>query len=79
MEEEKVITKPKRGYVINCSRLNVRTEPDMKADVVAIIDAGTRLTYEPTDSDDWYKICTVVGIKGFCKAEFVGDKTWKAS
>lgn len=74
------LTKTKRGVVVKCPRLNIRKAPVNRIpNVVAIVDAGTVLTFEPTETKDWYKVRTANGIHGFCRAEFVEEQTWKAS
>ena len=60
------------GVVVDCARLNVRKHPSRGAEVVCEIGRGTPLVIdEDASTDDFYKICTVTGIEGFCVKDFV--------
>lgn len=60
------------GVVSNCLKLNVRTEPNKDSDVVAIVKNLDELKIDlVTSTDDWYAVCTVAGIEGFCMKNFV--------
>ena len=63
---------PTIGVVINCSKLNVRTNPHKNSEVVATVNTGSELTIDISKSTlDWYKICTASGIEGYCMKQFV--------
>ena len=60
------------GVVVNCSKLNVRAEPSLFADVVAVLDAETEFKIDVAQSNrDWFKICTAIGVEGYCMSKFV--------
>lgn len=60
------------GVVANCSKLNVRAEPNLFADVVAVLDADTEIKINAAQSNrDWFKIYTAIGVEGYCMRRFV--------
>lgn len=62
------------GFV-NCLKLNVRREPNAKAEIVTLISALTEVVIDmDASSDDFYKICTATGIEGFCMKEYITIK-----
>lgn len=71
-EKEKSV---ESGFVTGCSRLNVRKEPNVKADVLSVIPANSEVMVELDGStDDFYKVCTSVGIEGFCMKKYISLK-----
>lgn len=70
-EVEEVCT----GVVIKCTQLNIRKKPikdDKKAPVVEVVKAGDKLTIDKEGStDQWYKVTTASGKKGFCMKDYV--------
>lgn len=63
------------GVVTNCSRLNVRKEPDINSGVVCVINALSELMIEPEQStEEWYRVCTESGAEGYCMRKFVSTK-----
>lgn len=71
--EEVVNEAPKAvGHISNCEKLNIRTEPNANGEVVTILPVGTELSIDLSESnDEWYKICTLHGIEGYCMKKFV--------
>lgn len=60
------------GRVHRCTKLNIRKEPSKTSEIVAIVDRDDFLAIDFEQSnDDWYAVCTVAGISGYCMAEFV--------
>lgn len=60
------------GVVEGCAKLNVRKNPAADAEVVCVIDRNTKVVIDENEStDEFYKICTVSGIDGFCVKRFV--------
>lgn len=71
VEEEKK-PDPINGVVTDCMRLNVRSEPSLDGRIVCAIDCLTEvIIYEDESAEDFYKICTVSGIEGFCMKKFI--------
>lgn len=68
------IEEPKRviGIVANCSKLNVRECPQLTATILSTITEGTELIINEEESTkDFYKICTPIGLEGYCMKQFV--------
>ena len=61
-----------KGVVVNCVRLNVRKDPDPKAEILCTVDANHELRIDEANStEDFYKVCTAVGIEGYCVKYFI--------
>ena len=68
--EKKV--EPRHGIVTNCLRLNIRNEPNQNAKILCEVTAMADLVIDEAEStDDFYKVSTSVGIKGFCMKKYV--------
>lgn len=68
--EKKV--KPRHGIVTDCLRLNIRKEPNQNAKVLCEVTAMADLVIDEAEStDDFYKVSTSDGIKGFCMKRYV--------
>lgn len=64
---EKVI-----GVVTDCLKLNIRQRPYKDSEVVAIAECLDELSIDiEASTNDWYAVCTVAGIEGFCMKKFV--------
>lgn len=64
---EKVI-----GVVTDCLKLNIRQRPYKDSEVVAIVACLDELSIDiEASTNDWYAVCTVAGIEGFCMKKFV--------
>lgn len=64
---EKVI-----GVVTDCLKLNIRQRPYKDSEVVAIAACLDELSIDiEASTNDWYAVCTVTGIEGFCMKKFV--------
>ena len=62
----------KIGLVSNCKKLNVREKPTVEAPVVCEIVCGTELMIDKKEStEEFYKVCIVAGIEGFCMKKFI--------
>lgn len=73
--ETKEVPKIVTGTVANCAKLNVRTKPSLTADVVTVVDAGTKLTINIDKSNrEWLCVATDNGDKGYCMKKFVAAK-----
>lgn len=72
VEGNEEIVKDIIGVVTDCLKLNIRKEPNKDSDVVVIVTCLDELKIDPDAStDDWYAVCTVTGIEGFCMKKFV--------
>lgn len=74
---ETVVEEPKtgavsKGVVANCAKLNVRSKPSTSADIVTVLNVNDKVTIDVDEStEDWFKICTADGVKGYCMRKFV--------
>ena len=70
--EENVINEVLTGIVSGCTKLNVREEPNVFSEVIAVIPAGTEVIIDADDmTDGWYRVCTSAGIEGYCMLEYI--------
>lgn len=61
-----------RGVVVGCFNLNVRTGPRKDFDVICEIPSESEVEIDESESfEDFYKICTASGVKGFCMKKFI--------
>lgn len=68
VEEPKFVT----GIVTDCVKLNVREDPNSTAMILGTITAATELIVSKEEStEEYYKICTSVGLEGYCMKKFV--------
>lgn len=69
---EVVSTAPTIGVVVDCHKLNVRAEPNIEADIICELTCSAEVTICMDESaDDFYKVCTAVGLEGFCMKKFI--------
>lgn len=60
------------GVVVNCSKLNIREEPNVESDVVCVLDVKSEIVIDVTKSDnEWFKVHTATGVEGYCMRKFV--------
>lgn len=60
------------GIVANCAKLNVRAEPDLDAEIVSVLDVMSEIEIDVANStDEWFKVCTAIGVEGYCMRKFV--------
>ena len=73
-ESVNTVSLPKtvEGVVVNCAKLNVRTEPSSDADVIYVLDVMSEIKIDVSKSnDEWFKVCTASGVDGYCMRKFV--------
>ena len=64
--------KPTTGTVVNCAKLNVRSEPETTADILCVLNVGSEVKVDRANStDEWFKITNAAGIDGYCMRKFV--------
>lgn len=69
--------KPKTvtGTVVNCAKLNIRVAPVAGAEVVSIVESGTKVSINVAKStDDWFSVSIdngTEGFNGYCMKKFV--------
>lgn len=65
-------TSIKTGCVYGCSKLNVRSAASSESEVVCVISENTKIAVDESEStSDFYKICTVSGIEGYCMKQYI--------
>ena len=58
--------------VVECALLNVRSAPDLDADVVCKIPVATEVKIDPFDpAEDFYKVYLASGEEGYCMKKFI--------
>ena len=60
--------------VINCDAVNIRREPDITSEPVTIQGCGSVMEYLG-DAGEFKKVTTASGICGYCKSEFLSEKS----
>lgn len=72
---EEEVSEPKKqmiGTVMDCSSLNIRAKSSINSEIIATVKAGTKLLINEDESiGEWYKVCTEVGIEGFCMKKYI--------
>lgn len=72
VEVETVVT----GHVVDCVKLNMRSEPYADADIICTIDRGTEVVIdEPESTDEFYAVCTPAGMEGYCMRDYIEVKS----
>lgn len=75
--EEQTTPIPVYG-INNCTKLNVRTEPNKDGDIVCVLDSKSEFEIEELESNpDWVKVIGdngVEGFVGFCMKMYVAIK-----
>ena len=62
---------PTYGRVFNCKKLNIRETPSKESNPVKVIEYGTKVKIDLSESsDEWVKIVTS-DVEGFCMREFI--------
>ena len=56
---------------VTAKRLNIREKPDIGSSILCVAEANSELMIEGDASDEWFKVCTVLGVEGYCMKKFV--------
>lgn len=60
------------GIVTDCVRLNVREDPSPTSTILGTITADAEVIVNKEEStEEYYKICTSIGLEGYCMKKFV--------
>ena len=76
-EAADTVTLPKTviGFVSDCTKLNVREQPEIDADVVCVLNNGTEVEINVVNStNEWFSVCTAAGIEGYCMRKFINAR-----
>ena len=79
MVEETVKTAPIpktiNGVVANCTKLNIRKDPSIHAEILGVVNVDSEMKIDMDKSNDkWFYVSTAVGIDGYCMRDFVNAK-----
>ena len=79
MVEETVKTAPIpktiNGVVANCTKLNIRKDPSVHAEILGVVNVDSEMKIDMDKSNDkWFYVSTAVGIDGYCMRDFVNAK-----
>lgn len=61
-----------QGVVDNCSKLNVRENPNIDSKVLTILNKGDKVQIN-SENDGWYSVF-YKGVSGFCMKEYINKK-----
>lgn len=68
VDEVKTVT----GRVSGCNALNIRANPILESKILAVVQSDTELLVDISGSTDtWLKVCTEVGIEGYCVRGYI--------
>lgn len=56
---------------VTAKRLNIREKPDIGSSILCVAEANSELMIEEDVSKEWFKVCTVLGVEGYCMKKFV--------
>lgn len=62
--------KVKEAQVINCTHLNLRKVPDIKGDIMDVLQAHSNVVIEREVNDLWAKV-QVDGVTGFVMSKYI--------
>ena len=55
------------GTVVDCVKLNVRSDPSPSAEIVGVLAVNTKVNVDTRmTTDEWFYIYTEAGVKGYC-------------
>ena len=65
------VPEPVEG-VVDCAKLNVRSDATLDSDPVGIIKRGVKVfVYEDESTEEFYKVCTATSLEGYCMREYI--------
>lgn len=60
------------GMVVDTKKLRVRKSPNTTAEVVCVIEEGSKVTIDLDQSTvGFYKVCTEAGVEGYCVKQYI--------
>lgn len=72
--EETTLPEPafveRQGIVSGCAKLNIRKTASKEGNIVAVVDAKSKLTVTKV-TGEWLQVITAKGVKGYCMKQFV--------
>ena len=76
-ETVKTVPIPKtiNGVVANCTKLNIRKDPSVHAEILGVVNVDSEMKIDMDKSNDkWFYVSTAVGIDGYWMRDFVNAK-----
>lgn len=90
-EEETIVEQPEEkkpeqpakpakrfGYVSSCAKLNMREAADANAEVIKVIDVGTKVKIVDNQDKDFYKVTIKLAkdefLTGYCMKKFITEE-----
>ena len=76
-ETVKTVPIPKtiNGVVANCTKINIRKDPSVHAEILGVVNVDSEMKIDMDKSNDkWFYVSTAVGIDGYCMRDFVNAK-----
>lgn len=63
------------GFVIGCSKLNVRAKADKDSEVLCVIESDAEVIVNLDETTmDFFKVCTSAGVEGYCMKKYIAVK-----
>lgn len=72
-QEQVDVTVTQNGFVNDCEKLNVRTNPTTDSEVVCVINKNDEVIIEDVFGD-WYSVTTKDGDEGYCMSKYITVK-----
>ena len=72
-QEQVAVTVTQKGFVNDCEKLNVRTNPTTDSEVVCVINKNDEVIIEDVFGD-WYSVTTKDGDEGYCMSKYITVK-----
>ena len=61
-----------KGTVVNCTKLNLRAEPNSDAEILCELPCYTEVEVDKAASTEkFYKVCTATGMEGYCMKDYI--------
>ena len=75
VNDDTIVVKAPRfvtGIIVDCLKLNVRTNPSLNASVVCELPRSSEVQVDVNaDYVDWYYVRAAAGIDGYCMKQFI--------
>lgn len=66
------VVKIVKGVVTNCTKLNLRAEPNSDAEILCELPCNTEVEVnESASTEKFYKVCTATGMEGYCMKDYI--------
>lgn len=69
--ESKSKAPEKVAVVYNCEKLNLRKNPDAKAEIISVLAKNEKLTFKNKVDRDWSHVVTSSGLDGYVMNNYI--------